>query len=615
MKKAKNQKRFSSIKYTFYFLKLSFRCTPGLVVLNLFQTVLYNYLTWAIYTLLFTLRLFKLFESEAPFEEVVWLVAIFAIYFLISAIFSTWFNVYYRPIKTEELNYKFLDILFKKVSSVDISCYENAEFYDTYIAALKETETRAINILDSVCNLIGALVSALFFMGAIAVLDLIFLICIIVPVVLSSIFQFIGVHIRYKFQQEKIPFERKMDYIQRTVLLKKYAKDVRTSKLLVLFKKIYNEGLDGIVSIIDKYKNKIFIRNTISAFTGAPISIYIGWLYAAYKIMVVGSLQMSDYILIATAVVDARIRLETFSAKINELIEHGLYVQNFIKMMEYVPKIDQNQEGITPPVTPTQIIFKDVGFTYDGQTKPVLKNINFKIDLNHTIALLGHNGAGKSTLVKLIMRLYDVTEGEILLDGINIKEYNLKEYQKLISTVFQQPQLFALSIKENIIMGNLATSVTESEIDGRIITALSNAGLSEKIEGLSEGINSVITKEFVENGIEFSGGEYQKLAIARAIFKDSPIKILDEPSSSLDPFAEYEMYENIKNLYSGRKNKIVVLISHRMSCALLADNVILLEQGEILESGTHNELLFQNGKYKEMFEKQKNSYKNEEEDR
>lgn len=607
----KEKNRLSNIKYTFHFLKLSFRCTPGLVVFNLIHTVLYNYLTWAIYTLLFTYRLFKLFESEAPFEKIVWLVGIFAIYFLISSIFSTWFTIYYRPIKIEELNYKFLDMLFRKVSSVDISCYENTDFYDTYIAALKETETRAINILDSVCNLIGALVSAMFFMGAIAVLDFIFMVFIIAPIVISYIFKFIGVHIKYKFQQEKIPFERKMDYIQRSVLLKKYAKDVRTSNLLLLFKKKYNEGLNGIVSIIDKYKHKLFIYNIISTIADAPISIYIGWLYAAYKIMVVGTLQMSDYIVISTAVVDIRVRLTTFSEKINELIEHGLYVQNFIKMMQYKPKIDQNQKGLMPS-TPAKITFKNVGFTYCGQTNPVLKNINFEIELNSTIALLGHNGAGKSTLVKLIMRLYDVTEGEILLDGINIKEYNLKEYQKLISTVFQQPELFALSIKDNIAMGNLDSNIAGDEIDRRISVALSNSGLVEKINGLSEGINSVVTKEFVDKGVEFSGGEYQKLAIARAMFKDSPIIILDEPSSALDPFAEYEMYEKINNLYTGKKNKIVVLISHRMSCALLADKIILLEQGEILESGTHDELMIKNGKYREMFQKQKYSYKNEE---
>jgi len=610
MKNKKDNKRILSIKNILYFMKLIFRFNPGLVIGNLFKSLLVDNLTWAVFTLFFTVRLFRMFEEEAPFKDIVGLVFVFALYFLVSSIFSSWFMQYYRPVKLEELNYKFLDMLLKKTLSVDISCYENKDFYDTYIAALKETESRAISILDCVCNLIGAFATAIFFMGVIVKLDFIFTIFIIIPVVFTYISQLIGVQLKYQYQQEKIPFERKMDYVKRMVLLKKYAKDIRTSNLLILFKKRYDEGYQGIGTVIDQYKHKLFVRNTITNIMGMPISFYAGWLYAAYKIMVVGSLQMSDYILIATAVVDARVRLQAFVDRSNELTEHGLYVQNFKNMMEYVPKINQNQEGLRPPVTPQYIMFKNVCFTYDGQTKPALKNINLKLPINSTIALFGHNGAGKTTLIKLIMRLYDVTEGEILLDGINIKDFNLKEYQKLISTVFQQPQLFAMTIKDNITMGNNLER-NEEDIDCDIAEALNKSQLYHKISTLTDGINSIVTKEFNDSGVEFSGGEYQKLAITRAMFKNTPVIILDEPSSALDPIAEYEIYENIKELYIGKKNKIVVLISHRMSCALLADYVVFLEQGEILESGTHDELMNQNGKYKMIFEKQKSSYENE----
>ncbi len=604
----KDKKRvFSSFRNVIYFLSIIFKIKPKLVLMDLIESILIKNLTWAIYTLFFTAKLFSMFEEEAPFESIVILVLGFALFFLFSSMFSSWYNEKYKVIQVEELNYKFLERILKKASSVDISCYENKNFYDTYMAALKETETRAINILDCTCDLIGSLAAAIFFMVILIRLNYFLVLFILVPVLLSSIFQFIGVRIKYEFQQEKIPYERKIDYIQRMVMLKKSAKDIRTSNVLDVFKKTYDEGYHGIGQVIDKYKNKIFLRNTFSSIFGMPLSFYSGWLYTAYLIMVDGSLHMSDYILIATAIVDARFRVQIFLDDINKLIEHGMFVQNYKKMMDYRPKIDQNQKGVIPASVPKILEFRNVSFTYEGQTEATLKNINMKIKVNSTIALFGHNGAGKTTLVKLIMRLYDVTEGEILLDGINIKEYDLKEYRQLIATVFQQPQIFALSIRDNIMMSN-DSKQNQTSSDNNIFEALRLAGLYDKVQSLPNGINSVLTKEFDNDGVELSGGEYQKLAVSRAIYRNSPIIILDEPSSALDPIAEDEIYNNIKKISDTSKNKMMIIISHRMSCALISDQVIYLEKGRILECGSHADLMKKNGKYKMIFNKQRKSY-------
>ena len=221
--------------------------------------------------------------------------------------------------------------------------------------------------------------------------------------------------------------------------------------------------------------------------------------------------------------------------------------------------------------------------------------------------MVGHNGAGKTTLVKLLMRLYDVTEGEIQLNGRPIKEYKLKGYRNLFSVVFQDFKVFAVSVLENIL---LKADITKEE-KNRAVSGMKDAGIYDKVMSLEKGCETVLTKEFDENGAVLSGGETQKIAISRVFARDCPIAILDEPSSTLDPLAEYAMYEAMMNAC---RDKAVIFISHRLSSAVLADRVYLMEKGEIIESGTHRELLEKGGKYADMWSKQAEKYRKKEED-
>ncbi len=249
-----------------------------------------------------------------------------------------------------------------------------------------------------------------------------------------------------------------------------------------------------------------------------------------------------------------------------------------------------------------RLTLKNVSFTYEGQTKPVLKNISLDIPAGQKVAFVGHNGAGKSTLVKLIMRLYDVTEGEILLDGVNIKDYKLSEYRHRFGTIFQDFKIFAADIEENVLL-HPAENEKDSEIAQNAIKA---SGLWDKVEGLEKGMKTQLTREFDDEGTILSGGEFQKIAVARVFAKQSSIAILDEPSSALDPISEYEMFEN---MMTACKDKTVMFISHRLSSAVNADIIYLLEQGEIAEQGTHSELMNKGGKYAQMFEMQSKQYR------
>lgn len=233
-----------------------------------------------------------------------------------------------------------------------------------------------------------------------------------------------------------------------------------------------------------------------------------------------------------------------------------------------------------------------------------MSNVSFKLNKGETLAVVGINGAGKSTLLKLMLRFYDATEGEVLYNGVNVREYDLATYRNAFATVFQDYKNFALSVYENV----MCKPCTDDE-KRLAAQALKDSGAWRKISTLSNGGDTVLTKEFDENGAGLSGGENQKVSTARLFARDFEVAVLDEPSSALDPVAESEMYDSLARVTEG---KTVIYISHRLSSATLADRIIVLDGGRIIESGTHGELMALGGKYSEMFSLQASNYSSEE---
>ncbi|MBR6257008.1 MAG: ABC transporter ATP-binding protein, partial [Lachnospiraceae bacterium] len=229
-----------------------------------------------------------------------------------------------------------------------------------------------------------------------------------------------------------------------------------------------------------------------------------------------------------------------------------------------------------------------------------LKEISLKVQPGEKIAIVGYNGAGKTTLIKLLMRLYDPTSGKIVYHGRDIKEYRPDDYRRRIGVVFQDYQMYGASLKENVVMDR-----AEEAADNDVITALKRAGFGDRLNSLERGLDTPVTTEFDKEGINFSGGESQKVAISRAFYKDADMLIMDEPSSALDPIAEYELN---KAMESAAKGKTVFYISHRLSTTRDADRIILLENGRIAEEGTHDSLLKMNGKYARMWQVQAGRY-------
>ena len=289
--------------------------------------------------------------------------------------------------------------------------------------------------------------------------------------------------------------------------------------------------------------------------------------------------------------------VRTVLTNLVELNSYSLYYDALEEYLHIPRKLAEN-EKLPIPTGNHRIEFRNVSFRYSGQPSNALYQINLVLEPGQKLAVVGENGAGKTTFVKLLVRLYDPTEGEILLDGVDIRKIDYEAYMGLFSTVFQDYRLFAFSLKENV---TLAKPIDADKTEA----VLRKVGLGKLIDRLPDGIETSIYKEFDENGVEPSGGEGQKIALARALYRNAPIVILDEPTASLDPKAEYEIYQQFSGLVEG---KSAVFITHRLSSAQFCDKIAVFQQGGMIEYGTHKQLLAQNGVYASLYQMQAQYY-------
>jgi len=387
--------------------------------------------------------------------------------------------------------------------------------------------------------------------------------------------------------------------VNRVMYLADFSKEMRLSKVFNLMKYKYIKAINGIFDVSDQYFFRISLPQWFKNYFTFTIIFEGVLMYGAYRTIVGKTMGLADLAVLSSTMVSATWILIRFTDSVMESMKQGLFVENLRAFLEYKEKLPEDYDGILPEEEINSIEFRNVSFSYKEGT-PIIKNLSFTMKGRTSTALVGHNGAGKTTIIKLLFRLYDPEEGEILLNGVNIKKYNLKAYRKLFAAAFQDFKIFALTIRENVMMRECS-----EEDDTVVIDALMKAGVYDKVMSLPKGLDTIMTKEFDEEGTLLSGGEYQKIVVARAFAKKVPIKVFDEPSSALDPIAEFELYDSIQ---SDSINKSVIFISHRLSSVRNADVVFMLENGNILERGSHKELMRLDGAYADMYKKQAKNY-------
>ena len=400
--------------------------------------------------------------------------------------------------------------------------------------------------------------------------------------------------------QERISYGQRIGYISGKAGELRSAKDIRLYHMAKWFSDIYNKNMDGIAGWYRRLTRKLFGN----AVCGGGVSLLRETAAYLYLLAMIwrGQITVADFVLYFGVIAGFSSWLDNIFSKLSELNQWNLAVNYYRSYLEY-PDTYRREGGKPLPADrfPKEIELKNVSYKYKGAETDTLHNISLKITPGEHLAIVGLNGAGKTTLVNLICGLTDPTEGQVLYDGIDIREYNRSEYYRLISAVFQQYSILPASIGEIV-----AETFPEKLDPAKVEQSLKSAGLWDKVQQLPQGLKSQFGRDVFDDGIEFSGGEVQKLLLARALYKSAPLLVLDEPTAALDPIAESEMYQNYSRFSDG---KTALFISHRLASTSFCDRVVLMDNGAICEEGTHDSLLALKGKYCELFEMQAKYYR------
>lgn len=587
-----------------FMLKYIFRFTPGLLVYVVFLKILtaIAQVLSSVFTMTF---LIDSYQMNRPMSEVVLYLVGYVIFNLINTIFNSIYKEIYLPKMKLVLAEKMQTELYLKAISMDLKNYDDSDFYNDFIWAMSQSEGQAVSVLESLGAFIQCTTAILGVGAIILTLDPIGIIFAIVSFVLRFMVTFRENKIQYEMDLETKEVQRHRDYTNRVFYQLDFIKEIRLSHVEEKLTDDFKRHNKNLMSRLRYYAHKLLKLDFIKLIFSRNVLINGVYMFVVlYKAIVLQSLTYGAVIGLLNGTRNLQMNLLNMARTIPKFSQQSLYIERFRKFLDHENEIKENPEGLKIGADFDEIELKNVNFTYESNEAPTLKNINIKIKAGQKIALVGYNGAGKSTLIKLILRLYEVNDGTVLVNGKNIKEYCLKDYRDLFGVVFQDYKLFAAAISENVKM-----DLIDGEKDRKeVVEALEKSGFSNKLSKIEDGIDAPLTREFSKKGIELSGGEAQKIAIARVFAKDCQIVVLDEPSSALDPISEYEINQKMMN---AADHKTVIFISHRLSTTVIADKIYMLENGEIIEEGSHSELMKKNGKYAEMFNLQAEKYRAE----
>lgn len=584
-------------------LKLVWQSSPSWTVANILISVLRSVLPLII--ILFIKNLIDVI-TQATAKGLPFTPSIVIMPLIVVVI--TWFideaageaSQYIRKKQTLFLELHMYSLLHDKAVKLDLINFEHPDYYDCISRAAREALWRPNNILNNSILLFRAFLSLLLISGLLLTLNWSILILLLLA---NSPGVWLRLHyagVLYTFQRKQTPEARKAAYYNWLLTGDRPSREVRLFGLGKYFRELFVKSfLKQKNEEADIIRKKTIIGIISEIFKAA--AFFAALLFIARQ-TITGKLSLGQMAMFLLAFRQGMIYIKELFSSLAGLYEDGLFIADTFEFLNLEEKISANSGLKFATSLGNEIRVENISFRYPGNEKAALRNINLEIKKGQIVALVGPNGAGKSTLVRLLCRLYEPDSGKIVFDDTDIRNYDPESYRKMFSVVFQDFMLYNLSAGENIRIGDIES---HADIKDEVKKAAVEAGIAGIVESLPESYDTNIGNLF-ENSRELSWGEWQKIAIARALFRNSPVLILDEPSSSLDAEAEYEIFSRFSELV---RNRTTILISHRLLNVALADKIIVLDKGNIAESGTHDELMSAKGLYYDMYTKQSSRFK------
>lgn len=504
-------------------------------------------------------------------------------------------------IQQTKIKKHFTSQIYKKMTEIDLAQFENTDFYSKLSRVIEQAQERPLLLLGTIRQLFSTLSTVLGLFTTLFILTPISVLFSFLGAFITFIIYRINSKLEYDYYVDKAECQRIFDYIKRIFYMPKYKNDIRFFNLTSVFLNKYHKNTKKQCSVIKKHTPKIIFLKSFSTLLSIGINIGFTSFFVVFQIFN-GDLRIGDFAAAIATITALGNCLFNLGMTFPQFKEHSYSINDYFDILNYQSDLYSLENIEISNEKMNTIIFKNVSFEYN-ETCKIIKNLNFSIKKGEKIALVGKNGAGKTTFLKLLLKLYTQNDGEIYYNEIPYQNINTKSLYSQFSPMFQNTTPYAFSIRENILLANIKNKIKKD--DEEIKHCLIKSGLWDKVRTFEEKENTMLISEINKNAVELSGGENQKLGIARVIYRNTDIIVMDEPTAALDPLSEEVLYKIIEKM---SKNKTIIIVSHRLSCVKKMNHILYFEDGNIVEAGNHKELMAKNGKYAQMFKLQANRY-------